>query len=848
MKKIQVVLTVYGLFLISATIFAQPSISLKKLFSTEKHYDIAFPSMSDSLNLKGEKFDNKKMLETFISFPQETSFTNILSPDISGYFLLSKARNEARFYLLSFDLDVDRFSQTIVKITAPSLFEAYINGVKETSKTSIEDTLTSAKTVQLNFPANPGNYHLLIKYLSLASNKSPEGIKITVEPKNENSKAQYTLADPTEKRNVNIRDILEGTRLASSSISPDGNFVLLQYSTTEKDGKQTTSKELFSLKDGRKIALSKNMGYRWMPSQNKFYYTLKNDKTTELIAVDPESLTEETLADNIPDGWFSFTPNEKTLIYMDEEKPEPEKKDLILLQSPEDRQPNARNRYFLSKYDLASGVKQRITFGKESTFMNDISLDSRFILYTVRQYTPTQRPFFRSTLLRMDLQSLQVDTIWKNEAFVNDADFSPDGKKILITGSAEAFGGIGNTLKEGQIPNSYNTIAFIMNLADRKIEAITKNFNPSIEKTYWNMSDGMIYLKATDKDFVRMYRYDPDKKNFRHMNLNEDVVRKIYFASKKTVASYIGVGQSNSTRSYMLDLKNDKSTLIADPYKDRLAELNLAKVKDWTFVSSDSTTIDGRFYLPPNFDSSKKYPMIVYYYGGTTPTTRTFEAPYPAHVYASLGYIVYVLQPSGTIGYGPEFAARHVNAWGKRTADDIIEGTKQFIREHSYVDEKKIGCIGASYGGFMTLYLQTRTNLFTAAVSHAGISSISSYWGEGYWGYTYSSVASAGSYPWNNSKMYVEQSPLFNAEKINTPILLLHGTADTNVPIGESIQMYTALKILGKPVEFIQIKGENHGIKDFKKRIEWNNSIFAWFAKWLQDDDSWWNNLYPNNK
>lgn len=121
--------------------------------------------------------------------------------------------------------------------------------------------------------------------------------------------------------------------------------------------------------------------------------------------------------------------------------------------------------------------------------------------------------------------------------------------------------------------------------------------------------------------------------------------------------------------------------------------------------------------------------MIVYYYGGTTPTTRGISNPYCAQLFASRDYVVYVIQPSGTIGFGQEFSARHVNAWGKRTADDIIEGTKQFCKEHPFVDEKKIGCLGASYGGFMTQYLQTQTDIFAAAVSHAGISDVTSYWG-----------------------------------------------------------------------------------------------------------------------
>ena len=207
--------------------------------------------------------------------------------------------------------------------------------------------------------------------------------------------------------------------------------------------------------------------------------------------------------------------------------------------------------------------------------------------------------------------------------------------------------------------------------------------------------------------------------------------------------------------------------------------------------------------------------------------------------------MVYVVQPSGAAGFGQEFAARHVNSWGLMTADDIIEGTKKFCAEHSFVDASKIGCIGASYGGFMTQYLQTVTDIFAAAISHAGISDITSYWGEGYWGYSYSEVASAGKYPWNARDMYTQQSPLFNADKIHTPLLFLHGTADTNVPIGESIQMFTALKLLGRETAFVAVKDQNHHILDYQKRLKWQETIFAWFSKYLKNDASWWEALYP---
>ncbi|MEO1369049.1 MAG: prolyl oligopeptidase family serine peptidase, partial [Acidobacteriota bacterium] len=269
-------------------------------------------------------------------------------------------------------------------------------------------------------------------------------------------------------------------------------------------------------------------------------------------------------------------------------------------------------------------------------------------------------------------------------------------------------------------------------------------------------------------------------------------------------------------------------------------------VRDWSFTSKDGDEILGRVYLPPGADESAAgdYPLIVYYYGGTAPVGRGFGGRYPKELWAAQGFVVYVLQPSGTTGFGQEFAARHVNAWGRQTADEILEGTELFLEAHPFVDPERVGAIGASYGGFMTMYLQTRSDLFAAAVSHAGISNLASYWGQGWWGYLYSDAASAGSFPWNNKELYVEQSPLYAADKITTPLLLLHGDADTNVPPVESHQMYTALEVLGKEVELIEIGGQNHTILSLEERRLWTRTILAWFSHHLKDEPHMWQHLW----
>ena len=787
-----------------------------KSFRYAGPYAVQQPYMVDSVDVNSKAFAMKTLLDTPLSLElleQGSAFSGELLPNVSDGHAL---------HLIGFALQAHAYTEAKLNVKGVKDYQLFVNGKKHSGS---------------NLTLEPATHEIVVKYLSEAGKN--DSLKVSVETEKEGI---VTLREDG-KRNYSLNDVMHGTRFSGVSLSPNGKFLMTSYRTTQVGGRTSGVTKITELATGKVLAQRSDY-LQWMPKSNRYYYTRQGVDGRQLVAVEPMTGQEIVLADKLPEGYFQIAPTEDWLLYSLTQEGPKERKEIYEVIEPDDRQPGWRNRSYLAKYDLATGLMQPLTFGYHNAWSLDISEDGSKVLMMTNRSRLTKRPTKVSSLLLLDVNTLKVDTLVAEDGFLNSAQFSPDGKRIAITASAEAFGGIGLNVKEGQTPNMYDYQMYLMDLADKKVTPVTKHFNPSVQRVVWNKVDNQIYFTAENRDYVSLYSMNPVDGKIRQLETKEDLVKGISFSSEMPLLAYYGQGAMNSDRLYTLDTKKKKHTLVEDLSEERLKDVQLGECKDWNFVNSKGDTIYGRYYLPPHFDASKKYPMVVNYYGGCSPTGRNFESRYPHHAYASLGYVVYVVQPSGASGFGQEFGARHVNTAGEGPAQDIIEGTKKFCEEHAFVNAKKIGCIGASYGGFMTQYLQTKTDIFAAAISHAGISDHTSYWGEGYWGYSYSEVSMANSYPWTRKDLYVERSPLFNADKIHTPILFLHGDVDMNVPVGESIQMYTALKLLGRETAMVLVNGQDHHILEYGKVYQWQNTIWAWFAKWLQDDPTWWNAIY----
>lgn len=804
------------------------------------------PQKPDSVQ-KENPFSADKLLKSrhFATQWPETAGWTTMVPDTAGNLVLVDSKNAPQLRTFASHLRAERFAKGKLKLVSSPRADVVLNGDVKISKTTA-DSVPGEQSADIELLPQQ-DYSLIVNVLTMPDDPGKPEFRLEFVPDKDFEGVKVSSGADMDRR-VSPLSTMQGERVSSMALSPDGKYLLTRYHeviSAEESRKRVVMTETAT---GRTVSENIEFSADWMPKSNSLFFTKEGVKDYDLYVMEVPSMRTTRIATAIPDQGVTFSPDEKYLFYYDKVDGAKNEGVMRRYSSPDDRIPGDRDRFYICRYDIENGVAVPLTYGGGTTSICDISRDGSKLLYMSQRQTPDKYPFYRVSLVQMDMNTFATDTIINDaDGFVSNAIYSPDATRLFVVGGPDAFDRIGANHDPEPIANNFDNQGFIMTLSDRSVKPVTKDFDPSLEGTpVWNAVDNKIYFIGERGFFRDLYQLNPnDGKIVMLGKENLQTVRGFSIGDREDrYAAYWGGGFTDDGVAYLLNLKNGKSTLVDDPLKEWLGDTQFGKMEPWKFTASDGTVVDGYMCLPPDFDANKKYPLIVYYYGGTSPSNASFYHLYSPQVFASRDYVVYVLNPSGTTGYGQEYSARHVNAWGKRTADEIIQGVKEFCKAHPFVNKDRIGCLGASYGGFMTQYLLTKTDIFHAAISHAGISNVTSYWGEGFWGYSYNSVAAAKSYPWTDPELFTKQGSLFNADKIHTPLLLLHGTVDTNVPIGESIQLFNALKILGRDVEFITVQDENHIISNFNNKLSWHNTIMAWFAKWLQDDPSWWDELY----
>ena len=263
-----------------------------------------------------------------------------------------------------------------------------------------------------------------------------------------------------------------------------------------------------------------------------------------------------------------------------------------------------------------------------------------------------------------------------------------------------------------------------------------------------------------------------------------------------------------------------------------LAGFGLRSAESVTYTGAAGKSVQAWVVKPPEFDPAKKYPLLVLVHGGPQGAwTDGWTYRWNAQVLASAGYVVFMPNPRGSMGWGQEFTDDINRDWGGRAFEDVMKGT-DYAEALPYVEKGRTAAAGASYGGYMINWIAGQTDRFKALVSHDGVFDLVSMYGstEELW---FPEWEFGGPY-WSNPEGYGRFNPRDFVKNFKTPTLVVHGEKDYRVPVEQGLAMFTALRRQGVPARLLVFPDENHWVLKPANSVRWYDEVVGWLDRWTK--------------
>jgi dipeptidyl aminopeptidase/acylaminoacyl peptidase len=282
-----------------------------------------------------------------------------------------------------------------------------------------------------------------------------------------------------------------------------------------------------------------------------------------------------------------------------------------------------------------------------------------------------------------------------------------------------------------------------------------------------------------------------------------------------------------------IDPSTGSHALLTDFNRERLSKLDLPAPRHFWFTDTTGKKIHSMIVLPPRFDASKKYPLVVFPHGGPASMSKdNWFVRWNYHLLTSPGYVLIMTNYTGSTGFGEKFAADIHSDILRGPAREIIEAADAAAKEFPFIDGSRMAGVGASYGGYLMAWFEGNTDRFRCLVNHAGLIDNISMWGatDGafYW------ERRNGGPIWELKGQWMDQNPMKYAPSFKTPMLVTHGERDFRVPVSQGYQMYKLLQRQKVPARFVVFPDENHWIQNGYNGKRHMEEVLGWLARYLK--------------
>jgi dipeptidyl aminopeptidase/acylaminoacyl peptidase len=355
-----------------------------------------------------------------------------------------------------------------------------------------------------------------------------------------------------------------------------------------------------------------------------------------------------------------------------------------------------------------------------------------------------------------------------------------------------------------------------------------------VMKPIWSADSKSIYFQVTENGATRLYKIrSTGGRISRIIGGKLHLIAASMTGKNRRIACIISDPTTPAEIFVSGTSANAKPKRLSRLNDDLFKQIDIRKPEELIIKGHDNYPIHAWILKPPGFSAKRRYPSILQIHGGPR-VQYGYSFFHEMQLMAAKGYVVYYSNPRGGQGYGRKHAEFIENAWGGYDYEDCMSVAKH-MAARKYINPKKMGVTGGSYGGYMTNWIVTRTDFFKAAVTQRSVTNLVSFYGSSDFGFDLDREI-LGS-PWKNHDSWWEMSPVKHVAKIKTPLLIIHSEQDLRCPIEQAEQLFISLKKMRRKVEMVRFPGEPHGLSRCgrpDRRIARLGWILRWFDRYLK--------------
>jgi len=498
------------------------------------------------------------------------------------------------------------------------------------------------------------------------------------------------------------------------------------------------------------------------------------------------------------------------------------------------------NHPFVAKFDNGEITEEQDILEDESFYSPQMpfggtedfewSLDSKSLFYVCKKKIGNAYVTSTNTdIFQYDLNTRKTVNITQGmEGYDTNPAVSPNGEKVSWL-----------SMKTDGYEADKNDIILFDQKTKQKVN-LTGHWDGTVNSFAWSKDNKRIYFLAPTKGTVQIFEVlvpsNMDSNNppaIQKLSAgNFDITGIIEEIDNGLMVSLTTITSAPEIFLFNLESKDlKKITAVNDEIYSKIAE---TKVEARVTKTSDGMDLFSWVIYPPDFDSSKKYPTLLFCQGGPqAATTQSYSFRWNFQLMASQGYIIIAPNRRGMPGWGVEWNEQISRDWGGQAIQDYIAAIDDLAQE-SYVDNNRLGAIGASYGGYSVFQLAgVHQGRFKTFISHCGLFDMTSWYGTTEELFFANHDLGGPYWDERNLKTYNEFNPITHVDKWDTPILIFQGGKDFRVPIGQGQQAFQAAQLRGIKSRFIYLPDENHWVLSGQSAQVWQREFFGWLTETL---------------